>query len=85
MYVVYINNFILMSSRRFNQYTESCCSGRVEVAAVRRRRRPKVEVFEEVLRRLKEFPECEVSEEGFEDELWSHFNRLPLRFVFRFV
>ncbi|PWA60471.1 serine-threonine/tyrosine-protein kinase catalytic domain-containing protein [Artemisia annua] len=42
-----------------------------------------VEVFEEVLRRLKEFePECEeVSEEGFEDELWSHFNRLPLRYA----
>ena len=60
--------------------TESCCSSRVEAAAVRRRRRPKVEVFEEVLRRLKE--ECEeVSEEGFEDELWSHFNRLPLRYI----
>nr|GEY18246.1 serine/threonine-protein kinase STY46-like isoform X3 [Tanacetum cinerariifolium] len=68
--------------------TESSCSSRVpaaELTAVQRRRRPKVEVFEEVLRRLRE-SECEeeeeeVNEEGFEEELWSHFNRLPLRYA----
>lgn len=64
--------------------TESCCSSRASeaspaTAVVSRKRRPKVEVYQEVIRRLRESNCEEASEPGFEDQLWSHFTRLPLR------
>lgn len=63
--------------------TESCCSSRASeaspAAVASRKRRPKVEVYQEVLRRLRESDCEEACQPGFEDQLWSHFNRLPVR------
>ncbi|KAJ9546048.1 hypothetical protein OSB04_025755 [Centaurea solstitialis] len=70
--------------------TESCCSSRgseaspaATAAAVvaSRKRRPKVEVYMEVLRRLRESDCEEACRPGFEDQLWSHFSRLPVRYA----
>lgn len=44
-----------------------------------RKRREKVEVFQEVIRRLRESNDEEVNQPGFQDELWAHFTKLPLR------
>ncbi|XP_019464993.1 PREDICTED: serine/threonine-protein kinase STY46-like isoform X3 [Lupinus angustifolius] len=41
----------------------------------------KVEAYNEVVSRLKELNVPEVFLPGFEDELWMHFNRLPIRYV----
>ncbi|KAF7144004.1 hypothetical protein RHSIM_Rhsim05G0052200 [Rhododendron simsii] len=42
----------------------------------------KREVYNEVLRRLKESPNVEdVEQPGFDDQLWAHFNRLPTRYA----
>ncbi|KAI3757240.1 hypothetical protein L6452_04774 [Arctium lappa] len=65
--------------------TESCCSSRGSeaspAAVASRKRRPKVEVYQEVLRRLRESDCEEACEPGFEDQLWSHFSRLPVRYA----
>lgn len=65
--------------------TESCCSSRASeaspAAVASRKRRPKVEVYQEVLRRLRESDCEEACQPGFEDQLWSHFNRLPVRYA----
>ncbi|KAK1431353.1 hypothetical protein QVD17_07810 [Tagetes erecta] len=66
--------------------TESCCSSRASeaspaTAVVSRKRRPKVEVYQEVLRRLRESNCDEACQPGFEDQLWSHFSRLPVRYA----
>ncbi|XP_024970871.1 serine/threonine-protein kinase STY46-like isoform X2 [Cynara cardunculus var. scolymus] len=65
--------------------TESCCSSRASeaspAAAASRKRRPKVEVYQEVLRRLRESDCEEACQPGFEDQLWSHFSRLPVRYA----
>lgn len=42
--------------------------------------RHKLEVYTEVLRRLHDAGIPEEQSPGFEDELWSHFNRLPARY-----
>lgn len=44
-----------------------------------RQQEKKVEVYHEVLRRLKEVDHSEAQEMGFDDHLWAHFNRLPPR------
>ncbi|KAG8057623.1 hypothetical protein GUJ93_ZPchr0002g24490 [Zizania palustris] len=41
----------------------------------------KLEVYTEVLRRLHDAGVLEARSEGFDDELWSHFNRLPARYA----
>ncbi|GER39964.1 protein kinase [Striga asiatica] len=46
-----------------------------------RKTRQKVEVFNEVLTRLRELDVEEANEPGFEDELWAHFSMLPLRYA----
>ncbi|KAJ7978664.1 putative Protein kinase [Quillaja saponaria] len=46
-----------------------------------RQQRQKLEVYNEVLRRLKDFNNQQAFQPGFEDELWSHFNRLPTRYA----
>lgn len=47
-------------------------------AANSRQQMRKHEVYNEVLRRLKESPNVEeVEQPGFDDQLWAHFNRLP--------
>lgn len=57
---------------------ESCSS---RVAESSRHQRKKVEVYNEVLRRLKESHHPEVETAAFDDELWAHFNRLPTRYA----
>ncbi|KAL0325941.1 UNVERIFIED_CONTAM: Serine/threonine-protein kinase STY46 [Sesamum radiatum] len=60
--------------------SEGCSSRQSEWSPVQtRKRRQKVEVFHEVLQRLKELDVEEAAEPGFEDELWAHFTMLPLR------
>lgn len=68
--------------------TESCCSSRASevspspaMAVASRKRRPKVEVYQEVVRRLRESDCDEACKPNFEDQLWSHFNRLPVRYA----
>ncbi|CAN4095470.1 unnamed protein product [Withania somnifera] len=46
-----------------------------------RKRREKIEVFQQVLRRLRESNDEEANQPGFEDELWAHFTKLPLRYA----
>lgn len=60
------------------------CGSRVQdtSSAVRtRQKRQKLEVYNEVLRRLKDSNIEEVLQHGFDDELWAHFNRLPTRYA----
>ncbi|KAK4390857.1 Serine/threonine-protein kinase STY46 [Sesamum angolense] len=62
--------------------SEGCSSRQSEWSPVQtRKRRQKVEVFHEVLQRLKELDVEEAAEPGFEDELWAHFTMLPLRYA----
>lgn len=59
---------------------ESCGSRVVDSAPTNsRQQRKKLEVYNEVLRRLKESNNVEAQQPGFDDELWAHFNRLPTR------
>ncbi|KAG5624734.1 hypothetical protein H5410_009952 [Solanum commersonii] len=54
--------------------SETTCSGRFH--------RKKLEVYNEVLRRLKEESDNnEALQSAFDDELWAHFNRLPTRYA----
>ncbi|MBA0751059.1 hypothetical protein Gogos_002427, partial [Gossypium gossypioides] len=46
-----------------------------------RQQRQKLEVYNEVLRRLRESDNDEANRPGFEDELWTHFKRLPTRYA----
>ncbi|KAF8022645.1 hypothetical protein BT93_F0227 [Corymbia citriodora subsp. variegata] len=63
---------------------ESCGSrivdSRVPSGGSRRQRR-KVDVYNDVLHRLKEVDHEEASRPGFEDDLWAHFYRLPKRYA----
>ncbi|KAG5582032.1 hypothetical protein H5410_052659 [Solanum commersonii] len=62
--------------------TGSCGSRVVDSApANSRQHRKKLEVYNEVLRRLKESNNNEAQQPGFDDELWAHFNRLPTRYA----
>lgn len=61
---------------------EICSSRVVESPAVNSRQQwKKLEVYNEVLRRLKESNNSEAKEAGFDDELLAHFNRLPTRYA----
>ncbi|XP_073308910.1 serine/threonine-protein kinase STY46-like [Primulina huaijiensis] len=61
---------------------ESCGSRVVESSpSESRQQRKKVEVYNEVLRRLKEAHHPETHEPAFDDQLWAHFNRLPARYA----
>ncbi|XP_062022970.1 serine/threonine-protein kinase STY46 [Rosa rugosa] len=46
-----------------------------------RQQRQKLQVYNEVLRRLKDSQNDEAILPGFDDELWAHFNRLPTRYA----
>ncbi|KAI9124159.1 hypothetical protein K1719_005459 [Acacia pycnantha] len=46
-----------------------------------RQQRQKLEVYNEVLRRLKESNNEEAMQPGFQHQLWAHFNRLPTRYA----
>ncbi|OVA08866.1 Protein kinase domain [Macleaya cordata] len=61
---------------------ESCSSRTVESSPTNpRHQRQKLEVYNEVLRRLKDSDIEEANLPGFDDELWAHFNRLPARYA----
>ncbi|KAJ4851539.1 Serine/threonine-protein kinase sty46 [Turnera subulata] len=45
-----------------------------------RQQRQKLEVYNQILRRLKESNHPEANRPGFDDELWAHFSRLPTRY-----
>ncbi|XP_061337448.1 serine/threonine-protein kinase STY46-like [Gastrolobium bilobum] len=49
--------------------------------AQNRQQRQKVEVYNEILRRLKDSGNEEAMQPGFNDQLWAHFNRLPTRYA----
>ncbi|KAH6799880.1 ACT-like protein tyrosine kinase family protein [Perilla frutescens var. hirtella] len=62
--------------------SQSCSSRQSEWSPVQsRKRRQKIEVFHEVLCRLRELDVEEAAEPGFEDQLWAHFTMLPLRYA----
>ncbi|XP_039015305.1 serine/threonine-protein kinase STY46-like isoform X2 [Hibiscus syriacus] len=46
-----------------------------------RQQRQKLEVYNEVLRRLRDSDLEEANRPGFDEELWAHFNRLPTRYA----
>ncbi|KAF3615658.1 hypothetical protein CQW23_04784 [Capsicum baccatum] len=62
---------------------ESCGSRAMEPVSPKQNRlqRQKVEVFNQVLSRLQDLNLEEVKLPGFEDHLWLHFNRLPVRYA----
>ncbi|GLT86040.1 hypothetical protein SLE2022_042030 [Rubroshorea leprosula] len=62
---------------------ESCCSRAQEPASPlqSRQHRQKLEVYNEVLSRLKKSNNEEANCSSFDDELWNHFNRLPTRYA----
>ncbi|ERM96281.1 hypothetical protein AMTRI_Chr09g34920 [Amborella trichopoda] len=61
---------------------ESCSSRAVDSSPTHpRQQRHKLMVYNEVLRRLRESGNDEANSLGFEDELWTHFNRLPPRYA----
>ncbi|KAI9200732.1 hypothetical protein LWI28_012444 [Acer negundo] len=62
--------------------TESCSSRAVDYFPRQsRKQRQKIEVYNEVLYRLRELNEEETVQPGFEDELWNHFYRLTDRYA----
>ncbi|EPS72943.1 hypothetical protein M569_01812 [Genlisea aurea] len=61
-----------------------CCSSRQSESSPpfqSRKKRQKFEVFRQVLCRLRELDVEEASEPCFEDELWTHFTMLPVRYA----
>jgi hypothetical protein len=61
---------------------ESCNSRVVESSpANTRQQKLKLEVYNDVLRRLRDTNNAEAQHPGFDDELWAHFNRLPTRYA----
>ncbi|KAI0530564.1 hypothetical protein KFK09_000108 [Dendrobium nobile] len=63
--------------------TSSCSSGAGSAAAVNpwQQQRHKLDVYNEVIRRLRESGNSEVFDPSFDDDLWAHFNRLPARYA----
>ncbi|KAL0698623.1 hypothetical protein Bca4012_054745 [Brassica carinata] len=67
---------------------EESCGSRVisdilptSQAAIDRRERMKHEVYDEVIRRLRQSDTVDTDLPGFVDDLWAHFNRLPARYA----
>ncbi|KAG1361021.1 serine/threonine-protein kinase STY46-like [Cocos nucifera] len=66
--------------------TESCGSRAADASPAaqprqQQQQRHKLDVYNEVLRRLREAGRPEALSPSFEDELWAHFNRLPARYA----
>ncbi|KAM5565230.1 serine/threonine-protein kinase STY46-like [Rosa sericea] len=62
--------------------TESRCSIPAGFSpALTPKQKLKVNIYNEVLVRLKDSDVAEAQQPGFEDELWAHFNRLPTRYA----
>ncbi|XP_022725447.1 serine/threonine-protein kinase STY46-like isoform X2 [Durio zibethinus] len=65
-----------------NKDNESCGSKANDTSPLQsRQQRQKLDVYNEVLRRLRESDKEEANRPGFEDELWTHFKRLPSRYA----
>ena len=62
--------------------TESCGSRAVDslVHVNPRHQRQKLDVYNEVLKRIQESNYEEANLPDFDDQLWLHFNRLPARY-----
>ncbi|OMO80028.1 hypothetical protein CCACVL1_13213 [Corchorus capsularis] len=60
---------------------ESCGSKANDSPVQSRQQRKKLDVYNEVLRRLRDSDIEEANRPGFDDELWTHFNRLPTRYA----
>ncbi|KAL1315993.1 serine/threonine-protein kinase STY17 [Arachis duranensis] len=63
---------------------ESCGSRAVQSSSSHahpRHHRQKLEVYNEVLRRIQDSNSDEANVPGFDDQLWLHFNRLPARYA----
>ncbi|XVE67212.1 hypothetical protein DITRI_Ditri08aG0142000 [Diplodiscus trichospermus] len=61
---------------------ESCGSKVSDTSPLQsRQQRQKLYVYNEVLQRLRESDNEEANRPGFDDELWTHFNRLPTRYA----
>ncbi|KOM45269.1 hypothetical protein LR48_Vigan06g057500 [Vigna angularis] len=62
---------------------ESCGSRAVQLSHANhpRHHRQKLEVYNEVLRRIQDSDCEEAHVPGFDDQLWLHFNRLPARYA----
>ncbi|XP_050127803.1 serine/threonine-protein kinase STY17-like isoform X2 [Malus sylvestris] len=61
---------------------ESCGSrAALSSQAQPRHHRQKLEVYNEVLRRIQDYNFEEANLPGFDDQLWLHFNRLPARYA----
>lgn len=63
--------------------TESCSSRALGFSpkTPRNHQYLKLEVFNDVLRRLQDSDCCDAKLPGFDDQLWLHFNRLPARYA----
>ena len=67
---------------RVNENTNTTLSDSVlQGRQQQQRMQQKHEVYNEILRRLKESNHEEANLPGFDDQLWTHFNRLPTRYV----
>ncbi|KAL9354196.1 hypothetical protein Peur_052166 [Populus x canadensis] len=67
---------------RVNENTNTTLSHSVlQGRQQQQRMQQKLEVYNEILRRLKESNHEEANLPGFDDQLWTHFNRLPTRYV----
>ncbi|XVF45589.1 hypothetical protein PTKIN_Ptkin02bG0218300 [Pterospermum kingtungense] len=61
---------------------ESCGSKASDTSPFQsRQQRQKLHVYNEMLRRLRDSDKEEANRPGFEDELWTHFKRLPTRYA----
>lgn len=66
--------------------SESCGSREAESSTVDSRQgRKKLEVYNEVLRRLREADHPGAQDPAFDYQLWAHFSRLPSRLPLLFV
>ncbi|KAL0928243.1 hypothetical protein M5K25_000116 [Dendrobium thyrsiflorum] len=63
--------------------TNSCSSGAGSAVAVNpwQQQRHKLDVYNEVIRRLRESGNSEAFDPSFDDDLFAHFNRLPARYA----
>ncbi|XP_020115320.1 serine/threonine-protein kinase STY46 [Ananas comosus] len=79
-------------AREEDAATESCNSRAEKATAAalqpprqqqqqQQQQRYKLEVYKQVLRRLREANVAEALSPSFDDELWAHFNRLPARYA----
>jgi len=67
---------------RVNENTNTTLSDSVlQGRQQQQRMQQKLEVYNEILHRLKESNHEEANLPGFDDQLWTHFNRLPTRYV----